>query len=147
MLAKNRHHRAKNRVVTSWPDDQASPNEVAERAQYVGSAEHKGSWSPLHNPRLRSDASDCPRKLSTDPSKNTEHLRRGLLTRCVGRDFEDGFPRYVWVWVDGCLYEARHMRGPVGTYKAYPLELVDMPKDAEGLLEIARREEEDHRDL
>jgi len=59
--------------------------------------------------------------------------------QCVGKDYEDGFPRYIWVWVDGALYEARHMRGPLGTYKAYPLELIEKPADGDGMLELARQ--------
>ena len=146
MRTMNRHHRPKHRVVTPWPDDGGMPDGVASRARYVGSGEHKGSWSPLYKPRLRSDASECPPELSTDLAANTGHLRRGIVAGCVGRDFEDGFPRYVWVWVDGQLYEARHMRGPVGTYKAYPLEDVERPKDSQGMLEAARRAEEDLRE-
>lgn len=142
MRSKNRHHRPKHRCVTPWPDDGDTPRAVADRARYVGSSEHKGSWSPLFNPRLRSDASECPPDLSGDLDVNTQHLRRGIIAQCVGRDFEDGFPRYVWVWVDGDLYEARHMRGPVGTYKAYPLEPVEKPLDRHGRLDAARQAEE-----
>lgn len=138
MRSRKRHHRAKHRVLHPWPDEQHTPEDVAERVRYVGSAEHKGSWSSHHNPRLRSDASECPPDLSQDLRANTEHLKRGILAKCVGRDFEDGFPKYVWVWVDDTLYEARHIRGPMGTYKAYPLEPVERPKDNRGLLEVAR---------
>ena len=49
----------------------------------------------------------------------------------------------MWVWVNGDLYEARHMRGPLGTYKAYPLEDIERPEDRDGLLEVARLAEED----
>jgi len=146
MRSRNRHHRSKHRVIHPWPDEENAPEIVAAAVRYVGSPEHKGSWSPHHNPRLRSDASECPPTLSRDLAANTEHLKRGILAGCVGRDFEDGFPKYVWVWVDGELFEARHMRGPVGTYKAYPLERIERPMDPHGLLEEARAAQEDEHD-
>ena len=86
--------------------------------------------------RLRSDASECPPELSRDLDDNTERLRHAIRAGAVGADFEDGFPKYVWVRVNGRLWEARHIRGPAGTYKAYgPLEEVDLPVDANGVLE------------
>lgn len=145
MRTRNRHHRPKHRAITPWPTDAPAPDVVAAKARYVGSSEHKGSWSPHYSPRLRSDASECPPELSTDLAVNTEHLRRGINAMCVGKDFEDSFPRYVWVWVEGELYEARHMRGPVGTYKAYPLEVIERPLDRQGLLETARLAHEEDR--
>ncbi len=43
------------------------------------------------------------------------------------------------MWVKGELWEARHIRGPVGTYKAYgPLEPVDHPLDRDGRLDDCR---------
>ena len=141
MQRRHQHHRPKHRRIHPWPQNEGSPEEVAARACYVGSAEHKGNWSPHHEPRLRSDASACPPELSIDLHANTESLRRAIKLRCVGADFENGFPKYVWAWVGGKLWEARHIRGPIGTYKAYgPLELVELPTDHDGLLEAARGE-------
>jgi len=40
-----------------------------------------------------------------------------------------GYPRYVWTWIDGQLYEARHINGPQGSYKSYRLEEVERPLD------------------
>jgi hypothetical protein len=139
MPRQQRHHRTRHRRILPWPEGEAPPEEVAAAARYVGSPEHKGAWSPHHEPRLRSDASECPVELSRDLAANTEALRRAIALRCVSADFEDGFPKYVWVWLDGGLWEARHIRGPAGTYKAYgPLEPVDFPLDRDGLLEAAR---------
>lgn len=124
----------KHRRIVPWPDEVKAPAEVAAAARYVGSPEHKGSWSPLYTPSLRSDAAECPPELSRSLDENTRLLRQGIEAGCVGADFEDGFPRYVWVWVGETLYEARHMRGPAGTYKAYPLEPLEHPKDPESRL-------------
>lgn len=130
MQRRKRHHRPKHREIHPWPEREQAVEIVAGTARYVGSAEHKGHWSPGHQPRLRSDASECPPELTQDVEANTLRLRRGILSGCVGAAFENGFPKYVWVWVDGELWEARHIRGPVGTYKAYgPLEPVVYPKD------------------
>lgn len=41
--------------------------------------------------------------------------------------FEGGYPRYLWTWIDGNLYEARHINGPQGTYKGYRLEDIETP--------------------
>ncbi len=49
--------------------------------------------------------------------------------------FEGGFPKYVWAWLDGDLYEARHINGPQGTYKGYKLHRLEYPKDPKGRLD------------
>ncbi len=76
--------------------------------------------------------------MTRDGSRNTEALREGIRRRCVSTLFEAGFPRYVWTWVDGHLYEARHINVPQGTYKGYRLEEAERPKDPEGRLEWGR---------
>lgn len=144
MQRKKRHHRPKHRVIVPWPEELPEPAVVAARVRYVGSPEHKGAWSPHHAPKLRSDASKCPPHLSNDLDSNSSHLQRGIEARCVGRDFEDGFPKYIWVWLEDQVWEARHMRGPLGTYKAYgPLEPVDWPLDFDHLLHAARAVQEE----
>ena len=44
------------------------------------------------------------------------------------------FPKYVWGWLDGDLYEARHINGPAGTYKGYKLQESEYPRDPVGCL-------------
>ena len=56
---KSRFHRRKRRSIGSWPEAADSPDELAERVEYVGSPEHKDHPSPLGAPRLRSDATPC----------------------------------------------------------------------------------------
>jgi len=82
---------------------------------------------------LRSDASECDPRY-TDFNDITEVLSDGIRRGCIGAIFEASFPKYVWGWLDGQLYEARHINGPQGTYKAYPLEDLERPKDERGLL-------------
>ena len=134
MRGRRRNRRKKHQKILPWPEDEDPPEAVAERSSYVGSPEHKGHWSSLFEPRLRSDASKCPKELS-DMDELTVALREGIRGGCVGGGFEDGFPRYVWVFLNGELWEARHIRGPVGTYKGYgPLEEVEYPTDPENRL-------------
>ena len=47
---------------------------------------------------------------------------------------EQGFPKYVWGWLHGDLYEARHINGPAGTYKGYQLLESEYPQDPMGRL-------------
>ncbi len=64
----------------------------------------------------------------------TRVLREAISRGCISATFEGGFPNYVWGWLDGQLYEARHINGPQGTYKAYMLEEFERPRDDEGRL-------------
>ena len=40
---------------------------------------------------------------------------------------EQGFPKYVWGWLNGDLYEPRHINGPAGTYKGYKIMESEYP--------------------
>lgn len=130
-----RHRRPKHRVIAPWPNDVPAPDAVAEQARYVGSAEHKDYPSPAGHPALRSDASRCHPQLGYDVERFTRVLREAIGRRCIGAIFEGSFPKYVWGWLDDRLYEARHINGPQGTYKAYPLEEAEFPKDPDALLQ------------
>ena len=48
-----------------------------------------------------------------------------------------GKPRALsaWGWIDGRLYEARHINGPAGTYKGYEIEKAEYPEDPENRLD------------
>ena len=99
----------------------------------MGSAEHKGYPSPAGPPALRSDATPCDPNIERHEIKSV--LREAIRRRCVSSVFEQGFPKYVWGWLGGALYEARHINGPAGTYKGYRLEEVEHPRDPEGRLD------------
>lgn len=70
-------------------------------------------------------ASICPREWTT-PEAN-EALRHAIMRGRVSETWEDGFPRYVWYREGHTIYEARHTRGPHGTYHAYPIDLFEAP--------------------
>jgi hypothetical protein len=135
---RSRFKRKKRREIGAWPDDALSPAALAERVRYVGSAEHKDHASETGVPQLRSDATPCEVSMTRDMDRNTEALREGIRRRCVSPVFEDGYPRYVWTWINGVLYEARHINGPRGTYKGYRLEDLEHPLDPEGRLRWER---------
>ena len=132
---RNRFSRQRRRKIGPWPANEQSPELVAENAQYVGSPEHKSHPSAAGAPALRSDASKCEPAMTRDIARNTEALREGIRRCCTSSVFEDGFPKYVWTWADNDLYEARHIRGPAGTYKGYRLETAEMPDYPENLLD------------
>ena len=106
--------------------------QIACRAQYEGSSEHKSYPSPAGPPRLRSDATPCDPHIpwANINSALSEGIRRG----CISEAVEQGFPRYVWGWLDGDLYEARHLNGFAGRYKGYRLEPPDYPRDPDNRL-------------
>lgn len=131
---QTRFARHRRRKIGPWPEGMTSPEEVAERATYVGSSEHKGHPSVAGPPALRSDATPCEPHRTKDIDANTAALRAGIARRCTSAVFEGGFPKYVWTWIDDALYEARHINGPQGTYKGYRLEVAEHPRDPEGRL-------------
>jgi hypothetical protein len=131
---RTRFARNKKREIGPWPGGSNSPEEVAARVSYIGSSEHKNHPSRGGPPALRSDATPCEPERTKNIDANTAALREGIVRRCTSAVFEGGFPRYVWTWIDGALYEARHINGPQGTYKGYRLERAEYPLDREGRL-------------
>lgn len=121
-----RHRRPKPRVIGPWNGDE-SPKATASKVRYVGSSEHKSHPSSAGPPALRSDATPC------DPAIEAEAidavLKEAIRRRCTDARFEQGFPKYAWGWLDGDLYEARHINGPPGTYKGYRLKESEYPRD------------------
>jgi hypothetical protein len=70
-------------------------------------------------------ASICPKRWSDDDA--TRALREAIARGDVSDAWEEGFPRYVWHRDGNTLYEARHTRGPGGSYHAYPIEIIQAP--------------------
>lgn len=136
---RSRFVRQKRRKLGKWPEDADAPEDLARRVRYVGSPEHKDHPSQAGPPRLRSDATPCEPHMTVDVNGNTEALREGIRRRCVSAVFEGGYPKYVWTWINGVLYEARHINGPQGTYKGYRLEELETPSDPDGRLNWEER--------
>lgn len=68
----------------------------------------------------------CPRQWSDQEA--TRALRDAIRNGAVCEVWEDGFPRHVWHRDGDVLYEARHTRGPIGSFHAYPIESLQAPK-------------------
>ena len=134
---RTRYKRNKQRSLGEWPKDALAPKSVADKASYIGSPEHKSYPSKAGPPALRaSDATRCDPKYKDKEEDITQALQKAINKKAVCGTFEDGFPKYVWGYLDGDLYEARHINGPVGTYKAYKLEeLIDWPDDPNNILD------------
>jgi hypothetical protein len=95
---------------------------AAATARYAGSPYHRVRGSKMGSSvdRLWPDASKC------DPRWTRELANRALksaIQDChVSAAWVSGFPRMVWCFNDGILYEARLSNSGSGEYHAYPLE-------------------------
>lgn len=65
-------------------------------------------------------ASPCPKRWND--AEATQLLRSAISRGHISDKWEDGFPRWVWHRDGGTYYEARHTRGPLGSFHAYPIE-------------------------
>ncbi len=95
---------------------------VAEAAASYSASEYH---CPPQKPRIK-PATPCPRVWKA--SEANDALRLAIRNERVSEAWEDGFPRYVWHRDGETIYEARHTRGPHGTYHAYPIEAADAPR-------------------
>ena len=125
-----RRNRKRLRIDCRLTDDQL--DRIADLATYHGSSEHKTYPSPAGPPALRSDATPCER---IDYVDINAALAEGIRRGCVSPTMERGFPKYVWGWLHGELYEARHLNGSGGQYKGYPIESPERPQDPDRRLD------------
>jgi hypothetical protein len=114
------------RTLVSPPAD-VDLAEVAGRASYVGSGEHKSHPSFAGPPKLRSDATKCDPTLA-DPGELTEWLREAITSGRVGAPWEGDFPRYAWHRRGNICYEGRLVNRGLGEYKGYPLDRSEWPE-------------------
>ena len=125
-----RRHRPRTREIV-LPPDRAALDRLAERARYVGSPEHKDVAGFAGAPRLRGDASCCPRELAEDQSTINEWLRSAIRRGATGTPWEGAFPRYVWYKHEGTVFEGRLVNRETGEYKGYPLDRDEWPTGIE----------------
>lgn len=109
------------------PPQGADLAQLADRASYVGSSEHKSfpSFAGPYNPRA--DASKCDPALA-DPAELTQWLREAIRAGQVSELWEGDFPRYVWCRQGEVVYEGRLVNQELGQYKGYPLEASEEPE-------------------
>jgi hypothetical protein len=101
--------------------------QLAARAQYVGSPEHKDVPSFAGHPKPRADAAICDRSLADSQTQITQWLRDALTRGVVGGPWEGAFPRYVWHLEGGIVFEGRLVNRIQGQYKGYPLNEDEWP--------------------
>ncbi len=126
-------------VAARWPG-RLSPQEVAARATYIGSGEHKtypsedGLWT--FDPRA--DKAKCDKYDRTQWSQLVDALRVAIRAGCVDEDFRGDFPSRVWVYINEVLHEARLSNAGLGQYHGFPVEYEEhVPHDPLGLLRNA----------
>ncbi|MFC0552239.1 hypothetical protein ACFFHJ_15230 [Planotetraspora thailandica] len=115
------------RRTPQTPPDGISLADLAQRASYVGSGEHKSYPSFAGTPKLRADASKCDPRFA-DPAEITGWLRQTIACGNVGAPWEGEFPRYAWHRLDNVIYEARLVNRELGQYKGYPLDPDEWPE-------------------
>ena len=106
---------------------------IAEHVEYHGSSEHKSYPSRAGPPALRTDATPCDPDIDWAAISNA--LAQGVRRGCISEATEQGLPKYVWAWLGGDLYEARHLNGFAGKYKGYRLEPPEYPRDSDRRLD------------
>ena len=106
--------------------------DLAQRARYVGSLEHKDVPSFAGQPRLRADASCCPREIA-DRELVNGWLRSAIRRGATGAPWEGGFPRYVWYKHGDTVFEGRLVNRGTGSYKGYPLGEDEWPYGIEAI--------------
>lgn len=108
-------------------------DDIASRATYIGSPEHKDYPSFAGQPQHRGDdASLCPRWIK-DKEVVTKWLRSAIRRGAVGAPWEGGFPRYVWHREGDTVFEGRLTNKALGEYKGYPLCKREWPRGIEDI--------------
>ena len=131
--------RRKPLEILPWSVER-SLDQAAGEAVYVGSAEHKHYVNPVADepphPRPESDASRCDEHPKDEWPRFTDSLRAAIRAGCVASADAGDWPRYVWGWHRGRLFQARHRTDPPGNrYKGWWIEPEERPKDPDRRLE------------
>lgn len=106
--------------------------DLAQRATYVGSPEPKDVPGFAGQPRLRADASCCPREIR-DWKLVSGWLRSAIRRGATGAAWEGGFPRYVSYKHGSTVFEGRLVNRGTGSYKGYPLGEDEWPDGIEAM--------------
>ena len=102
---------------------------LAATVRYIGSCEHKDFPSFAGLPRLRGDASLCPRDIRQETAD--AWLRSAIRKGATSAQWVGGFPRYAWHREGDTVFEARLVNSGDGSYKGYPLNREEWPAGIE----------------
>lgn len=105
-------------------------DQLAELVKYVGSPEHNDFPSFAGQPRLRADATRCPRDI-TDLELVNLWLRSAVRRGAVGDQWEGIFPRKIWYKDGDIVFEGRLVNQGNGEYKGYPISQNEWPRGIE----------------
>ena len=133
-MRASKRHRPLARTIGYLPQG-VDVLQLAERARYVGSPEHKDTPSFAGQPKPRADATICDQSFVGKLPQLNSWLRLALSKRAVGAPWEGDFPRYVWFKEGNVVYEARLVNSATGEYKGYELEPNEWPKSIESYYE------------
>jgi len=138
---KPRPKRGKPLSILDW--DGGPLDRFASEAEYLGSSEHKEYVNPVSgeppHPRAESDCSRCEKYPKEEWVEFTDSLRAAIRMGCVASADANGFPRYVWGFHRGKLFQARHRTDPPGTrYKGWWITPEERPSDPGGRLRLLR---------
>ena len=121
-----RKKRSRRRELVQNVDRQTLA-ELAGKARYIGSPEHKETPSFAGQPKPRADASRCPNELAWEKEAVEKWLQEAIQNGQIGEPWEGEFPRYVWHRVGDTVYEGRLVNRTLGHYKGYPLSPEEKP--------------------
>lgn len=62
-----------------------------------------------------------------------EWLRSAIRRGATGAPWEGAFPRYVWYKDGDTVFEGRLVNREAGSYKGFPLDRDEWPKDIEAI--------------
>lgn len=114
-------HGIKRGRICDWPEDAASPSEIADQVTYGGNAMHKTYPSPAGPPAFRSDKAKCDHYAIADWPRLLDALKLAIRSGCVGSP-EGQFPARAWVWINHVLHEARLTNAQTGEYHGFPVD-------------------------
>ena len=127
MRAPNRRRGPRRRIFVPPGTDL---DQLADQVKYVGSPEHKDFPSFAGQPRLRADATRCPREIR-DVELVDQWLRCAVRRGAVGDEWEGRFPRKIWYKDGDTVYEGRLVNRGNGEYKGYPIARGEWPRGIE----------------
>jgi hypothetical protein len=119
-----RSKQGKRKRIDPSPD-RARLQAATQTAIYRSSDYHCRGAKGQPPKRRTSPTSICPR--AWRDREATDALRKALLKGHTSDVWDGEFPRYVWHKEGEVVYEARHTRGPVGCFHAYPIESFQIP--------------------